>query len=123
MKKELMIRSLKEASACIKGFEAESSVLKEKVAKVDKENNDLKKEAEALKIAMELVLDESTLAEVNEKFATIKSKDLAVVREAMDLDLTKKVASMGEVYSGAGKSGIDMNDPLQAFYSVLAGNK
>lgn len=122
MKKELVVRSLKEASACIKRFEAESTTLKEKVAKVDQENGSLKKEAEALKIAMELVLDESTLAEVNEKFAAIKGKDLAVVREAMDLDLTKKVASLGELYSET-TPGPDMNNPLHAFYSILAGNK
>lgn len=122
MEKDVVVRSLKEASACIKQFEAESISLKEKVAKSDQKLASLTKEAEALKIAMELVLDESTLAEVNEKFASIKTKDLAVVREAMDLDLTKKVASMGELYN-EGKANLDLNDPLQAFYSILAGNK
>lgn len=121
MKKEIIIRSLKEASACIKRFEAESKELKEKVAKSGETVQTLNKEAEALKIAMELVLDEQTLEDINEKVALLKGKDLTVVREAMELDLTKKAGLIGEVYDGA--NGVDTTDPLHAFYSILVGNK
>lgn len=121
MKKELIVRSLKEASACIRQFEAESMTLKEKVAESGKASDQLKKEAEALKIAMELVLDEGTMQEVMDKFATIRGKDLSVVREAMDLDLTKKASAMGDLYEADSRS--KTMDPVQAFYAILAGNK
>ena len=120
MQKEIIVRSLKEASACLKRFEAESVTLKDKVAKYKDENSALKKEAEALKIALELILDEQTLSDVNDKVALLKDKNLTVVREAMELDLTKKSASLGKL---SDESISDNTDPLHAFYSILAGNK
>lgn len=122
MDKNVIVQSLKEASACIREFESESKTLKAKVAKVTKSNEELTKEAEALKMAMELVLDSSTIAEINEKLAMLKTKDLRVVREAMDLDFSKTAASIGELYDESGDSKIEMSNPTHAFYSILKGN-
>lgn len=123
MDRKQISQSLKEASSCIRKFEAESKTLKEKLAKSQETTSDLQKEAEALKIAMELILDEATLAEVNEKVAVLKTKDLKVVKEALELDLTKKTAGIGELYDSSGDARIDMSDPTQAFMAILKGNK
>lgn len=123
MDKKTIVKSLKEASACIRKFESESKTLTDKLAKVDEEKQTLTKEAEALKLAMEMVLDVNTLNEISEKVALLKTKDLKVVREAMDLDLSKTAASIGELYDESGDSGVKTNDPIKAFYSILKGNK
>jgi len=118
MKHTDTIRAIKEASACIKKFEAESATLKEKVAKSTAEVAKLNKEAEALKIAMELTLDDQTLSEVMDKFASIKEKDLNVVKEAMDLDLSKKTANIGALKEDDSRT--STIDPVKAFLNVLA---
>lgn len=123
MDRKQVAQSLKEASSCIRKFEAESKTLKEKLAKSEETTTDLQKEAEALKIAMELILDEATLAEVTEKAAVLKTKDLKVVKEALELDLTKKTAGIGELYDSSGDALLDMSDPTQAFMAILKGNK
>ncbi len=123
MNRKVITQSLKEASACIRKFESESKSLKEKVAASTETITSLRKEAEALKIAMELVLDEGTMSDITDKVATLQTKDLTVVREAMSLDLTRKTASMGDLYDSSGDSTLDMNNPVHAFLSVLKGNK
>ena len=117
MKTSTFVNNLKEASSCLKKYEAESIVLKEKVAKADQALAQLNKEAEALKIAMDLVLDEASKQEVMDKFATLKGEDLTVVKKAMELDLTRKTASLGDVYDDSSRT--TASDPVRAFMAVL----
>lgn len=119
MKQSTFVNNLKEASSCIRKFEAESKDLKEKIARSGEDIARLNKEAEALKIAMELTLDDVMIQEVMDKFATLKTKDLNVVKEAMSLDLTKKTASIGDLYEEKTAS---TADPIKAFMSILSKN-
>ena len=112
-----IINNLKEASSCLKKYEAESKELKEKVAKADSAIAQLNKEAEALKIAMEMVLDDVAKKEVFDKFATWKNEDLTVVKKALELDLTKKTASLGDLYDSDTR--VSVSDPVKAFMSVF----
>ena len=122
MDKEIVNRSLKEASACIRKFEAESKALKAKVAQADNRVAELEKEAEATKIAFDMVLDESTKAELEDKIALLKTKDLGVVKAALELDITTKSASLGDL-SDSDATESSPKSPLQAFMAVLSGNK
>ena len=112
-----IINNLKEDYSCLKKYEAESKELKEKVAKADSAIAQLNKEAEALKIAMDMVLDEVAKKEVFDKFATLKNEDLTVVKKALDLDLTKKTASLGDLYDSDTR--VSVSDPVKAFMSVF----
>ena len=87
----------KTASACIKRYEAESQTLKKKIAELSEENSNLKKKIASREMAEEMELDPDTKRSVDEKCATLLTKDLRVVREAMELDLTKKTATLGEL--------------------------
>lgn len=113
------MKILKTASACLREFESERKILEEKIAKSNEEMAVKIKEEEALKIAMELVLDESTLKEVAEKAAALKKEDLVLVKKAMELDLTKKIASLGEVAETPEPKGY--TDPVFGFISILKG--
>lgn len=115
--RKLIAAKCREASSRLMAYQAESKDLKQKVAAAGEKLASMEKDAEALKIAMELVLDEATRREVEEKYAAIKSKDLNVVREAMNLELlsSDKTASLGDVCD------TPVGDPLRAFASVLLG--
>ncbi len=118
MKNSTFVQNLKEASSCIKKFEAESKSLKESVAQANEKIARMDKEAEAMKLAMDLVLDDNLIDEVMNKFATLMTKDLSVVKEAMNLDLVKQ-ASLGDVYDESEKAAA--TDPVKAFMAVLKG--
>jgi hypothetical protein len=119
MKRGAVVNILKTASACLREFESERKIIEEKLAKSNEEVATKAKEAEALKIAMELVLDESTLKEVQEKAAALNKEDLTLVKKAMELDLSKKIASLGEVAETPESKGY--TDPVHGFISILRG--
>ena len=96
---------IKEASSCLRKFESESTQLKEKVAKLEAELELKTKEAEANKLAMEMVLDDDMAKEISEKAASLKTEDLAMVRKAIEYSQTKKLASLGEVEKSKGSDG------------------
>ncbi|MBP5594679.1 MAG: hypothetical protein J6Y02_04795 [Pseudobutyrivibrio sp.] len=120
MKQSTFVRNLKEASSCIRKFEAESKTLKDDLAKANEKIASREKDAEALKLAMQLILDDKSIQDVMEKFAILKEKDLKVVKEAMELDLTK-MASLGEVCDRDSETA--SMDPVKAFMSVLRQNR
>ena len=93
---------IKEASSCIRKFESESAQLNEKIAKLEAELISKAKESEANKIAMVLILDDDVIKDINDKTAALKDEDLNVVKKALELDLTKKLASLGEVEKSKG---------------------
>lgn len=119
MKIREFARNLKEASSRLVAYEAESKSLKQKVAAAGKKVANLEKDAEALKLAMELALNQSEIDSVNEKFAAIRNKDLKVVKEAINLELTSldKTASLGDLCEDS--SGVGALDPVRAFAKVI----
>ena len=120
MNTSTFVRNIKEASSCIKKFEAESKTLKDELAKANEKIASRDKDAEALKLAMQLSLDDKSIQDVMDKFAILKEKDLKVVKEAMELDLTK-MASLGEVCDRDSETA--PMDPVKAFMSVLRQNR
>ena len=120
MNTSTFVRNIKEASSCIKKFEAESKTLKDELAKANEKIASRDKDAEALKLAMQLSLDDKSIQDVMDKFAILKEKDLKVVKEAMELDLTK-MASLGEVCDRDSETA--SMDPVRAFMSVLRQNR
>ena len=119
--RSIIAAKCKEASSRLMAYEAESRDLKQKVAAAGQKVAGLEKDAEALKIAMQLVLDDNTRREVEEKFAAIRTKDLNVVKEAMNLELSSfdKTASLGDLCDDP--NGLGSLDPARAFANVLMG--
>lgn len=107
---------LKEASQQLKGYEAESQQLKAKLAQIEEENAALKKQSEAMKIAMQLVLDASTMQELTDKSASLETENLEVVKAAINLGLDSKTASLGKV---SNRNNSAQKSPEQMFLEVL----
>lgn len=111
-------KALKTASAQLRKFESETEILKAKIAELTGKLSDKDKDERAKKIALQLTLDEDVIKDINEKAASLKNEDLTVVEKAMELDLTKKVASLGELDDNEADK-----DPLKRFQEILLGKK
>jgi len=118
MKDPVIQKALKTASAQLRKFESEADILKAKIAELNERIASSEKEARAKKIALQLTLDEDVIKDINEKAASLKNEDLTVVEKAMELDLTKKVASLGDLDDNEADK-----DPLKRIQDILLGKK
>jgi predicted ribosome quality control (RQC) complex YloA/Tae2 family protein len=112
-------RAMKTASAQIRKFESESQILKSKIAQLEEKLKDTEKEAEARKLALDLLLDEDTARMVQDKTASLKGKNLTVVKEAIAMGFGEKMASIGEVASTSSVAGIDSTNPVKAAIAMM----
>lgn len=116
--RQIIAANCKKVASRLMAFEAESKDLKEKVASFEQKVAGLEKDAEAMKLAMQLALSENDRREVEEKYASIRDKDLNVVKEAMNLGIlsSDKSASLGDLCNAPG------TDPERMFFKILTGN-
>ena len=116
--RQVIAANCKKVASRLMALDAESKDLKEKVASLTKKVADLEKDAEARKLAEQITLSESDRAEVEEKLAYIKARDINVVKEAMNLGIlsSDKSASLGDLCNAPG------TDPERMFFKILTGN-
>lgn len=112
---------LKKASELCRQFDAESRQLKAKIAELESKLDEQVKEAKVHDLALKLTLDDDTVKDITEKMAHLRSRNLDVVEEAIELGMTDKIASLGDVHD----SDEDVTDlsPEVQFLRALQGSR
>lgn len=116
--RQAIAENCKKVASRLMAYKAESQELKDKLASFQKKVADLEKDAEAVKLAMQLALSVNDQKEVEEKLAYIKTKDINVVKEAMNLGIlsSDKSASLGDLCENPNA------DPERMFFKILTSN-